>query len=352
MKRKLAILMVLIMAMSGLVVGLSGCGRDKDALYIYNFGDYIDPDLVKDFQKETGIKVIYGTFDTNEELYPVIRNRTADYDLICASDYMLEKMVKEDMLDKIDYSNVPNRENILPEYREKVATFDKGEEHVVPHTWGTMGIIYNTDVIPKGSISSWNDLWKKDYSGKIVMPDSMRDTMAIALKAKRYSLNSLSKDQIKEAADYLKEQKPLVYKYANDSARDLLTGGSADIGVIWNGEYIYSKDLKPSLEFVVPSEGSEEFIDGWAIPKGAKNKEAAEKWINFMLSKEASLKNFDYLYYTIPNKFVKEEGNPDFVKNPVVFPGAEVIGRCEALKDLGHDGDDLYTEFWKKFKAD
>lgn len=353
MRKKKVLLAGVALAMAFLsMVMLSGCGHDKNALYIYNFGDYIDPDLIEEFTKETGIKVVYSTFDTNEELYPVIRNRTASYDVICASDYMLEKMLEEKMLTEMDYDQIPNSEFLMPEFSANIEKFDKGAKHVVPHTWGTMGIMYNTEKIPEGSVKSWNDLWNEKYSSSIVMPDSMRDTMAVALKAKGYSLNTTKKKELAAATKYLIKQKPMVYKYANDAARDLLVGNSADIGVIWSGEYIYCQELNPSLRFVIPEEGSEQFIDGWAIPKEAENKKAAYKWINFMLSKKAALKNFDYLYYTIPNKQVKIGIDEKFSNDRVIFPLADDLKSNEALRYLGPDGDKLYTDYWKEFKSE
>ena len=183
------------------------------------------------------------------------------------------------------------------------------------------------------------------------MPDSMRDTMAVALKAKGYSLNTVTEDEIAEAADYLTEQAPLVYKYANDSARDLILGGSADIAVLWNGEVLYCQEENPNLTFVVPEEGSEYFTDSWAIPTAAENQENALKWINFMLEKQVAMKNFEYLTYSIPNLAVIEAVKDDPEDMAVLFPEEDLLRRCEALKSLGSEADDLYTKYWKKFKS-
>lgn len=183
------------------------------------------------------------------------------------------------------------------------------------------------------------------------MPDSMRDTMAIALKAKGYSLNTTDETEIKEAADYLTAQKSLVYKYANDSARDMILGGSADIAVIWNGEVLYCQEEKPELTYVVPEEGSEDFTDCWAIPQSAENKENAQAWINFMLDKETARINFEYLTYSIPNISVIDSVKDDEAVMEVLFPADQVLKRCEALKNLGVETDDIYTKYWKKFKS-
>lgn len=346
---------------------LSACGnKTGEKVSVYCFGDYIDPILIRDFEKETGIKVVYSTFDTNEELYPVIKNNGADYDVICASDYMIEKLRKEGHLSELDKEEIPNLKNVLPEFMKKVEVFDPNNKYAVPHTWGTMGIMYNKKSLGKGdSIESWDDLWKGKYKGKVVMPDSMRDAIGIGLKRNGYSLNTKDVHQLLAAQYDMIQQKPLVYKYVNDSARDLIIGGSADLAVVWNGEFLYSKAENKNIDFVVPNEGSEEFIDAWAITAKGRNKKNANKWINFMLSKKASIANFNYLTYTIPNKYVYDNidkligeldeqvynGKGIIKNNGVIFPSNEVLERCEMLRDLGPDGDDLYTDIWKKFKA-
>ena len=352
-KRIMAVLTTLVVLILGgtlFLSGVSGGGSGKE-VHVYCFGDYIDPSLIKEFEKETGIKVVMDTFDTNEEMYPVIKNGSVDYDVICASDYMIEKMGGEGLLSELDYSTIPNIANLDRKYLKVAENFDPGNRYSVPHTWGTLGILYNTDKIPQGSITSWNDLWDGKYKGKIVMPDSMRDTLAIALKAKGYSLNTTKEGEVKEASEYLTKQKPLVYKYANDSARDIILGGSADIAVIWNGEVLYCQEENPDLAYVVPEEGSEDFTDAWAMPKAAENKENAEKWINFMLDKKVAMKNFDYLTYSIPNISVIDSVKDDQAMMKVLFPEDSVLEKCEALKNLGPQIDDLYTKYWKKFKS-
>lgn len=352
-KRIMAVLTTLVVFILGgtlFLSGVSGSSSGKE-VHVYCFGDYIDPTLVKEFEKETGIKVVMDTFDTNEEMYPVIKNGSVNYDVICASDYMIDKMTGENLLAEIDYSSIPNIANLDQKYLKVAENFDPGNKYSVPHTWGTLGILYDINKIPEGSITSWNDLWDEKYKGKIVMPDSMRDTLAIALKAKGYSLNTTDEKQIAEASKYLTEQKPLVYKYANDSARDIILGGSADIAVIWNGEVLYCQEENPDLAYVVPKEGSEDFTDSWAIPTSAKNKENAEKWINFMLDKDVAMTNFDYLTYSIPNISVIDSVRDDAAKMGVLFPEDSVLEKCEALKNLGPGADDLYTKYWKKFKS-
>ncbi len=353
--RKIALTLSILMCITA-AFSLSSCGSgsggENGEVRVYCFGDYIDMDLIDEFESETGISVILDTFDTNEEMYPVIFNNSVSYDVICASDYMIEKMIEEGLLAELDKDNIPNIENIDSKYMEIAEDFDPGNVYSVPHTWGTLGIMYNTADIPEGSITSWNDLWDEQYSGQIVMPDSLRDTIAVALKAKGYSINTLDEEELSDAIEYLKEQKSLVYKYANDSARDMVIGGSASIAVVWNGEILYSQELNPDLEFVIPEEGSEEFLDMWAIPATAENKENAEAWINFMLDRDTAVTNYEYLTYSIPNVGVMELLEGDDKKLEYLFPSEDVLEKCEALKNLGTDGDDMYSQYWKGFKAE
>ena len=335
-----------VMFASGITTKSTG-----DEVHVYCFGDYIDPELIDEFEEETGVKVIMDTFDTNEEMYPVIKNESVNYDVICASDYMIEKLAGEGLLAELNRENIPNYSNLMEEYMAASESFDKGNKYAVPHTIGTLGIIYNTNTVKEGEITSWNDLWKKKYEQRIVMPDSVRDTFAIALKAKGYSLNTTDEAEVKEAADYLIQQKPLVYKYANDSARDLILGGSVDIAVVWCGEVLYTQEENPDLSFVLPQEGSEQFTDCWAVPASASNKKNGELWINFMLKKSSAEKNYEYLTYSIPNKAVYDYVSDDENAMNVLFPEASVLEKCEALKNLGSEADDMYSVQWKRFKS-
>ncbi len=353
-KRASALVLCLMIIASALL--LSGCGGGSKAgengeVRVYCFGDYFDPEIVGDFEKETGIKVVMDTFDTNEEMYPVISKNSVSYDVICCSDYMVERLINEGALAEIDYSNIPNFDNLEPMFVTMASWSDPGNKHSVPHTFGTLGIMYNTENIAPGEITSWNDLWKADYDQQIVMPDSMRDNFAIALKALGFSLNTTDEEEIKLATDYMIAQKPLVYKYANDSARDMAIGGSADIAVVWNGEVLYSQEENDALEYVIPEEGTEMFMDLWAIPAACQNKANAEAWINFMLDEDVAVTNYEYLTYSIPNKAVIEYVKDDAKKVGYLFPGEAVLGHCEQLKSLGADVDDMYGSYWKEFKG-
>ena len=350
-RKYIALLLTAAMLMTCAVM-LPGCRSGVNGeVYVYCYGDYFDPMLLDEFEEETGIRVIPDYFDTAEEMYTVLENNATTYDCVCTSDYMIQRMISNDMLAEVDKSSIPELGNIGEVYMEKSQSFDPGNKYSVPYQAGIAGILYNTEMVGDEKIDSWDDLWNEKFRDSLVMPDSVRDAFMIGLKKNGWSENTTNEDEIKKAADDLIEQKPLVYKYANDSARDLLANGSAAIGVVWNGEYIYTKELNDKVDFVVPKEGSEFFIDSWVIPKQAANKENAEKWINFLCKAEVAAKNFDYLYYTTPNEAALELIDEEYLSEKAVFPDEETIERCESLESLDPDTTKLYSDYWKKVKA-
>ncbi len=331
----------------------TGCRSGVNGeVYVYCYGDYYDPMILEDFEAETGIRVIPDYYDTAEEMYTVLENNATTYDCVCTSDYMIQRMIDNDMLAVLDKGSMPEMANIGDVYMKKSESFDPGNRFSVPYQVGVSGILYNKKMVGDVEIDSWDDLWNEKFSGSLVMPDSVRDAFMIGLKKNGYSENSTNEAEIKKAADDLIKQKPLVYKYANDSARDLLANGSAAVGVVWNGEYIYTKDLNEDVEFVVPEEGSEFFIDSWIIPKEAVNKDKAQAWINYLCKAEVAAKNFDYLYYTTPNEAALELIDEEFLSEKAVFPDEETVARCESLVTLDPKTTDLYSNYWKKVKAE
>ena len=348
-RKTVALLLIVVLCM-GFAVKYTGAGAGASAgengeLYVYCFGDYIDPSLIDTFEEETGYTVVMDYFDTNEEMYPVIKNKTAQYDVICASDYMIARMISEDLLDTIDFRYVPNITNLQDNIKEFIDKFDPDMKYSVPHTWGTYGIIYNPTLIDEAP-DSWTDLWDEKNSGQIIMPNSIRECYMVAGKILGYSMNTTDETELAEMTELLVEQKDLVYSYANDNARDLMVGGSAGMAVIASGDVLYAQEENENLEFVVPSEGTEVWADCWAIPKGAANKEGAEAWINFMMDGDVARINFEYLTYGIPNKEIF-----DLTDNEVLNPAQDILDRSETLENLGPDGDSLYSKYWKEFKA-
>lgn len=347
--KKIATIILTITAM--LLCGSCRSGVNGE-VYVYCYGDYYDPMVAEDFEAETGIRVIQDYYDTAEEMYTVLENNATTYDVICTSDYMIEKLAQNDMLAELNYDNIPEAKNIDEIYMEKSEAFDPGNKYSVPYQVGILGIDYNTKMVGDKKIDSWEDLWDEDFADQMVMPDSVRDAFAIGLKKNGSSLNSSNEEEIRKAAEDLIDQKSMVYRYANDAARDLLVDGSAAVGVVWNGEYQYIKDLNEDCEFVVPKEGSEFFIDSWFIPKEAINKEHAEAWINYLCRPEVAYKNFEYLYYTTPNKAAQEMIDKEYLEDKAIFPDEELVGRCESLKTLNNDTMDMYSKYWKKVKAE
>ena len=344
-------MIALMMSMTMIIVMFAGCGSSAGEVYVYSYGDYFDPAIMDQFEAETGIRVVLDSYDTAEEMFTVIENEATSYDCICTSDYMIEKMISEDMLAELDKSNIPNIDNLADVYMQKSEVFDPGNKYSVPHVVGVAGLLYNTKMTGGSKIGSWNDLWNPDFSDQIVMPDSVRDAFMIALRKLGYSQNTTEESEISAAAAELEAQKKMVYKYANDSARDLLADGSAAIGVVWNGEYMYTKDLNEDVAFVVPEEGSEFFIDSWVIPSNAANKENAELWIDFLCRADIAAQNFEYLYYTTPNEAAYELIDPEDLAEEAIFPSEETLARCESLRMLDSDTTDLYSNYWKEVKA-
>ena len=341
------------LALSSLIsIGLlSGCGSsnntaDNGTVYFYNCGDYIDEDLLTKFTKETGIKVDYSTYDTNEIMYQKLKSTPGSYDLVIPSDYMIEKMIKEDMVEKLDFNNIPNYEYIDDKYKN--LSYDSNNEYSVPYMWGTIGIIYDPQVVTE-PVTSWDILWNTKYSGKqVIMFDSMRDTIAIALDKLGYSINSTNPDEIAAATDELIKQKqtmdPLYYV---DEVKDKMINGEAALATVWSGDAAYIMSENPDLKYVIPEEGSNKWFDAMVIPKGSKNKENAEKLINFLTDPENSKQNVDYIGYSTPNKATYEMLDDETKKS---YPSEDVLNKCEIFVDLG-DNLKLYDNAWMNIKT-
>lgn len=349
-------LIVLLTIASVAVTSLAGCGN-KDSAYkngevvVYNWGEYIDPDVITMFEEETGIKVVYDEFETNEIMYPQIAAGAVSYDVVCPSDYMIERMIKEGLLAELDYNNIPNISNIDETYLEKSKQFDPENKYSVPYCWGTVGILYNKTMVDE-PVDSWSILWDEKYKDNILMQDSVRDAFAVALKSLGYSLNSTDEKELNEAKELLAKQKPLVQAYVVDQVRDKMIGNEAALGVIYSGEAIFTKRENPDLEYVVPKEGSNVWIDSWVIPKNAKNKANAEAFINFLCRDDIALKNFEYITYSTPNKAARELIQDEDIKNSkTAFPDPSTLDNCETYKYLGPENDELYSTLWNEVKS-
>lgn len=318
---------------------------------VYNWGEYLDPEVITLFEKETGINVVYEEFETNEIMYPKVQSGAIAYDVVCPSDYMIQRMIENDLLAELNFDNIPNIKNIGQEYFKQSRQFDSENKYSVPYCWGTVGILYNKTMVDE-PIDSWSVLWDEKYKDNILMQDSVRDAFAVALKYKWHSLNSTDLDELEEAKELLIKQKPLVQAYVIDQVRDKMIGNEAAIGVIYSGEAIYTQLENPNLEYVIPKEGSNVWIDSWVIPKNAKHKENAEAFINFLCRPDIAKMNFDYITYSTPNTAARELIEDPAIRNSkIAFPDASELERCETFQFLGDKNDAIYNKLWREIKS-
>ena len=318
---------------------------------VYNWGEYLDPEVITLFEKETGINVVYEEFETNEIMYPKVQSGAIAYDVVCPSDYMIQRMIENDLLAELNFDNIPHVKNIGQEYFKQSRQFDSENKYSVPYCWGTVGILYNKTMVDE-PIDSWSVLWDEKYIDNILMQDSVRDAFAVALKYKGHSLNSTDLDELEEAKELLIEQKPLVQAYVIDQVRDKMIGNEAAIGVIYSGEAIYTQLENPNLEYVIPKEGSNVWIDSWVIPKNAKHKENAEAFINFLCRPDIAKMNFDYITYSTPNTAARELIEDPAIRNSkIAFPDASELERCETFQFLGDKNDAIYNKLWREIKS-
>ncbi len=318
---------------------------------VYNWGEYLDPEVITLFEKETGINVVYEEFETNEIMYPKVQSGAIAYDVVCPSDYMIQRMIENDLLAELNFDNIPNIKNIGQEYFKQSRQFDSENKYSVPYCWGTVGILYNKTMVDE-PIDSWSVLWDEKYKDSILMQDSVRDAFAVALKYKGHSLNSTDLDELEEAKELLIKQKPLVQAYVIDQVRDKMIGNEAAIGVIYSGEAIYTQLENPNLEYVIPKEGSNVWIDSWVIPKNAKHKENAEDFINFLCRPDIAKMNFDYITYSTPNTAARELIEDPAIRNSkIAFPDASELERCETFQFLGDKNDAIYNKLWREIKS-
>ena len=333
--------------------------QGDNVVMVYNAGEYIDPEVPKLFEEETGIKVIYDTFETNEEMYPVIQAGGVVYDAVCPSDYMIEKMMQNHLLQEVDFNNVPNIKEIGKDYMKMCEQFDPGNKYVVPYTTGTVGILYNKKMLDELGVpypTKWADLWNPKLKGEILMQDSVRDAFMVALKKEGHSMNTVSDAELDEALQDLIKQKPLVQAYVVDQVRDKMIGEEAAVGVIYSGEILYVQgELEGTdveIDYAIPEEGTNVWFDGWVIPWNAKHKENAEKWMNFLCRPDIAAKNFEYITYPTPNVGALALLDKSYTENKAVFPDMkEVLKKGEVYTYLGEENEAKYNNRWKILKA-
>jgi len=345
MKNTLCILLPFVCA--ACLCACAGGNTGGVTINVYNWGEYIDQSVLPDFTKETGIKINYDTYPSNEDLYAKLKSGGVSYDIAIPSDYMIERMIREGMLDKLDTANIPNIKNI--DRRFTGAQYDPAGEYSVPYMWGTVGILYNRAMV-SGTVDSWNILWDPKYKGKIFMYDSMRDTLGVALRRLGFSLNTKDLSQLQAAGDSLIQQKPLVQAYVGDTVRDSMIGNEAALAVVFSGDALYCIKNNGDLSYTVPKEGSNVWIDAIVIPKGSAHKAEAEKFIDFLCRPEVCLKNVEYIGYSTVNSETFKMLPDDMKNDPTFWPSDETYNRCQIFSDLG-DFTKEYDRVWTEVLA-
>ncbi len=345
---KKIVLILLVALLVSAVPSLALAEADKPfagtEIKVYNWYDYIDPDVLGIFEEETGIHVNYVNFSQNEDMYTRLSTGAEVYDVVIPSEYMIQRLIKEDLLAELDLGNIPNMENVLPSLLDPA--YDPGNAHSVPYMWGTLGIVYNTEMVDE-PITSWTALLDEKYAGEIFMMDSVRDTVGLALKTLGYSMNSHDEGELAEAGEWLMAQRDsgVVGGYILDQAKDMMAGNEAALAVMYSGDALYAIEKNDKLAYVIPDEGSNIWVDGMCVPKVSQNKEAAECFIDFMCRPDIAQKNMEYIYYSSPIKQVVESLSEDELASTAMNPTDEMLARCEYYVDIS-DVAYLYDDIW------
>lgn len=366
MKKRMLSILVVMMFVTGL---LTGCGTSKENtqtsqdvsgeaetatqdeyITVINYGEYLDKRYIKIFEEETGIKIKYEECTTPEEMYSKYMAGSIDYDLICSSEYMIERLILEGEAKKIDWSKMENIDNIGEDYWELCQVFDPENEYALPYFYGTVGLLYNTDLVEE-EIDSWDVLFNGQYAGDIIMSNSVRDALMIAEKYLGYSLNTTDRAQIRESFDLLIEQKKDVEAYFVDEVREEMVAENATIAVCYSGETYLAHEYNPSLQYVVPKEGSNLWVDCWMIPKTSTNTEGAIKFLDFLCREDVARANFDEVYYPSPNEAMLKQLDVETRQDPFVFPSQEAFDNCEVYRQLDDETVEYYNDLWKELKS-
>ncbi len=350
-KRVVGVVLLLALCMGICTTGCSGAQEKKGSLTVFNYGEYLDPAVLDMFFEETGIEVKYEEALTPEEMYTKYKAGAIEYDLLCSTDYMLEKLIKEGELQEIDIDSMENAENIGDKYWEFSEAFDPDNQYTVPYFWGTVGILYDKTKV-NDPVDSWGVLFDGSYSGEIIMQNSMRDTLSVALKALGFSLNTNDENEIRQAYELLEKQKADVQAYLVDEARDEVVAGNAALALVYSGEAYLGKEYNPDLEYVVPKEGSQVWLDSWGVTKNCKNLEMAMQFLDFLCREDIAQMNFEYIYYSTPNDAVIEALSEEERADETLVPTENATENCEVCVQQEPEVVELENELWKELKAE
>ena len=346
MKKRLFAALTLL---SLLLCSMTGCKQyaPNEVLYVYNWGEYMDEEINELFEQETGIKVVYKIYDNNESMYAVVKNAPGTYDVVFPSDYMVGRMIAEDMLEPINFANIPNFNYIMESFKN--LEYDPTNQYSVPYTWGTVGLLYNTNTV-KEAPTSWDVLWEEQYADQILMYNNSRDTLGVALLKNGHSLNTTNEAELKAANADLIKQKKLLQAYVSDDIFSKMESGSAALCPVYSGDALSMIGENPDLAYTVPEEGTNRFVDCACIVKDAPNKEAAEKYLNFLCRQDIAERNRDFTAYSTPHQLVFD-ALPDEIKNdPIAYPDDAIIQKTEVYTNLPQPILELYNDLWNDLK--
>ncbi|EJL40562.1 spermidine/putrescine ABC transporter substrate-binding protein [Brevibacillus agri] len=328
-------------------VGCSSSEQEQQVLNIYSWADNFDLDVIKDFEQKYNVKVNYDIYGSNEEMLAKIQAGASGYDLIQPSDYMVATMIQLGLLEELNKENIPNMKNIVSTF--KTPPFDKENKYSLVYTWGITGIAYNKKYV-KETPTSWSDLWNEAYKGRVIMLNDPREVMGMALIKNGFSNSTTNKDELEKSFADLKKMLPGVMAFDTDNIKQKMIAEEAWIGTVWSGDAAIINGQNPDVEYVIPKEGATIWADTLAIPKGAKHKDLAEKFINYLMDPEVSVKNYESIGYSNPNEQAYPLHSEEYRSNKMIFLDKADIDRAEWLVDVG-DTLQEYDRYWTEMKS-
>ena len=353
--KKLIQFMGTILAIVGLLfatnffMDASTKSASSGTLTIYNWGDYIDPELLTAFEEESGLQIVYETFDSNEAMYTKINQGGTSYDIAIPSEYMIERMIEEEMLNPLDYSKIEGVDHLVPEFMD--LPFDPGNKYSIPYFWGTLGIIYNEKMIEEDAITAWEDLWNPEYRESLLLIDGAREIVGFTLQNLGYSLNSTNENELAKVEEKLTSLAPNVKAIVADEIKMYMIQEEAPIAVTFSGEAADMMWENENLHYVLPEEGSNLWFDNLVIPKTAQNIDGAHAFISFMLRPENAALNAEYIGYSSPNqtaieKYIDEE----VISDEQFYPNLDEVDDLEVYENLGLEYIGIYNDIFLEFK--
>ena len=358
MKNKFRPSLALLLSLS--MICLSSCGKkvsssnnsdSRKVLTVLNAGKYIDESVITSFEKKYNCRIRYEEYQSPEEMYTKYKSGSIRYDVINTSDYMIEKLISEGEIKKLDKAKLPHLDNLDPSIMKLAESFDPGNLYSVPYFYGTVGILYNKKEVDPEAVKSWNILWDKKYKNEIIQEDSVRDAFIPALELLGYNLNTTNHRELNKALKLLEKQYPLTYAYMVDQTADEMISGNAKLALVYSGEAATAMDSNSDLSYSLPNEGSNVWIDSWFIPKTCTNTDLAHAFIDYMNTPEVAMKNFEYVWYSSPVLSVQEKMSDEEKKNPALVFDPDLLKKCETFHALSDKDSAYMSKLWQELKA-